>query len=257
MEKIALITGGTRGIGLGIAEHLAKEGWSLVLNGMRPFQSITEVIESLRLEYSVDVQYVQGNIAHEGDREKIVRQSIERFGKIHALINNAGVAPKERLDILETSEESYERVMDINLKGPFFLTQIIANEMISWKKEFPDQFYCIVNIGSISATVASVSRGEYCLSKVGMGMMTDLFAVRLGVHDIPVYEVRPGITATDMTSTVKEKYDTLIEQGLSVQRRWGQPSDTGKAVASLVRGDFGFSTGQVIMTDGGLTLNRL
>ncbi|MBX2815149.1 MAG: 3-ketoacyl-ACP reductase [Saprospiraceae bacterium] len=257
MKKIALVTGGTRGIGLGIAHSLAAEGWSLVLNGMRPVNLISEIIENLRLEYSTDVQYVQGNIAHEGDREQIVRQAIERFGQIHLLVNNAGVAPKERLDILETTEESYERVMDINLKGPFFLTQIIASEMITWKKHAPNHFFCIVNVGSISATIASISRGEYCLSKAGMAMMTNLFAVRLGEADIPVYEIRPGVTATDMTSGVKEKYDAMIADGLTVQRRWGVPSDTGKAVAALARGDFAYSTGQIIMTDGGHTINRL
>lgn len=257
MNKVALITGGTRGIGLGIARCLAAEGWSLVLNGVRSVRDISEVIEALRIEFDCEVLYVPGNIAEEHAREELVGQAIDRFQVIHALVNNAGVAPLERLDLLETSEESYDRVMGINLRGPFFLSQILANEMIAWKTKHPDAFFSIVNIGSISATVASVSRGEYCLSKAGMAMMTSLFAARLGEASIPVYEVRPGLIMTDMTSAVKAKYDALIERGLTAEKRWGLPKDVGEAVASLLRGEFTYSTGQVVMVDGGLTLNRL
>jgi NAD(P)-dependent dehydrogenase (short-subunit alcohol dehydrogenase family) len=173
------------------------------------------------------------------------------------LVNNAGVAPKVRADILEATEESYEWVMKINLQGPYFLTQAAANWMVEQKKQDASFSGCIVNISSVSSTVASPSRGEYCLSKAGVSMATKLWAARLGEFNIPVYEIRPGIIQTDMTATVKEKYDKLIGQGLLVQSRWGQPGDIGKAVAMLVRGDLAYSTGQVIMVDGGQTVQRL
>ena len=255
-NKVALVTGGSRGIGLGIAKSLAKEGINVAINGVRDRSSVEQVLSELR-EMGVDCIYCQGNIAASEDRSSILNQVLEGLGPINYLVNNAGVAPKSRMDILETTEESYDWVMDINLKGPFFLSQAVANAMIVHKKKEPDFDAVIVNIGSISATVASYNRGEYCISKTGMGMMTQLFAARLGKEGIPVFEVRPGITATDMTSVVKEKYDTLIAEGLTLQPRWGYPEDVGKAVASLVRGDFAYSTGQVIMVDGGLTLQRL
>ncbi len=172
-------------------------------------------------------------------------------------MNNAGVAPKERKDILEATEESFEYVMKTNLQGPYFLSQAVANWLVEQKKADADFFGSIINITSISATVASVNRGEYCVSKAGMGMMTQLFAVRLGEYDIPVYEVRPGVIETDMTAGVKEKYDKLFEEGLSLQKRWGQPSDIGKIVLALVKGLFPYSTGEVIMADGGLSIPRL
>lgn len=173
------------------------------------------------------------------------------------MINNAGIAPRERRDILETTEESFDEVVSTNLKGNYFLTQQVANWMITLKKSDPEFPACIVNVSSISATVASVNRGEYCVSKAGISMATQLFAVRLGEFNIPVYEVRPGVISTDMTSGVKEKYDQMIEGGLCVTKRWGYPEDVGKAVAALATGDFLYSTGQVIMVDGGLTIPRL
>lgn len=256
MKKVAFITGGTRGIGLGIAQVLAAKGWSLVLNGMRPAEGVNDVIRSLG-SYNVDVTYVQGNIGSEKDRTRMFTEIISRYKTVNALINNAGVAPLHRMDLLETTSESYDRVMDINLKGPFFLSQAFANHMVREKEKHPETFFTIVNISSISATIASINRGEYCLSKAGLSMMTKLFATRLGEYDIPVYEVRPGVTYTDMTSPVKEKYDKLIEEGLTIQKRWGFPEDVGKAVASLLDGDLPYSTGQVIMVDGGLTIERL
>jgi NAD(P)-dependent dehydrogenase (short-subunit alcohol dehydrogenase family) len=180
----------------------------------------------------------------------------EKFGRLNVLVNNAGVAPKVRADILEATEESYERVMRINLQGPYFLTQAVANWMIEQNGD-GDFEGCIVNISSISATVASPSRGEYCISKAGVSMATKLWAVRLGEFGIPVYEVRPGIIKTDMTAPVTEKYDKLIAGGLLVQARWGLPGDIGKAVAALVRGDLAYSTGQVVMVDGGFGIERL
>jgi NAD(P)-dependent dehydrogenase (short-subunit alcohol dehydrogenase family) len=176
---------------------------------------------------------------------------------LNVLVNNAGVAPKERKDILDASEESFEYILKTNLQGPYFLTQAVANWMISQKEADASYQGSIINISSMSSTVASVNRGEYCISKAGISMASLLFASRLGEFDIPVYEVRPGVIATDMTAFVQEKYDRLIEGGLTVQKRWGTPEDIGKAVAALSRGDFPYSSGSVIMVDGGLTIPRL
>jgi NAD(P)-dependent dehydrogenase (short-subunit alcohol dehydrogenase family) len=256
MKKIALVTGGSRGIGLGIAEHLAKSGFDLAINGMRPEEAITDVLRRLR-EMGSDVIYCQGDIASREDRINMLAAVSNHFGRLNVLVNNAGVAPKERRDILEATEESFEYVMTTNLQGPYFLTQKVANWMIDQGRRRDDFSGCIINISSISATVASVNRGEYCIAKAGVSMATQLFAARLGEYNIPVYEVRPGIIKTDMTAGVTEKYDRLISGGLTVQRRWGYPEDVGKAVAAFARGDFPYSTGQVIMIDGGLTLSRL
>lgn len=254
--KVALITGGSRGIGLGIAQALARDGWQLAINGVRPEESVTETLDALR-QSGVEVLYVQGDVGQSDDRSRMIREVIDHFGQLNALINNAGVAPKERMDLLEMTEESYDRVMDINLKGTVFLTQLAAREMLAGKQQDPAFEACIINVSSISATVASINRGEYCISKAGLSMHTQLFAARLAAEGIPVYELRPGIIKTDMTSKVTEKYDKLIAEGLTLQPRWGFPEDIGKAVAALVKGDFPYSTGQVIMIDGGLTLQRL
>ena len=256
MRKVALVTGGSRGIGLGIAEHLAQEGYDLAINGMRPEESVTDVVQHLQ-ETGGEVIYCRGDIASAEDRQAMLTKIRQHYGQLNLLVNNAGVAPKERKDILEASEESFSYVVTTNLQGPYFLTQAAANWMIEQKSASPDFFACIVNVSSISATVASVNRGEYCIAKAGLSMATQLFATRLGEFGIPVYEVRPGIIQTDMTAGVTEKYDRLIEGGLTVQKRWGQPEDVGKAVAALARGAFPYSTGQVFMIDGGLTLARL
>lgn len=255
MEKVALITGGSRGIGLGIATQLAKEGWQLAINGVRPEQSVS-TLDDLR-KLGVKVLYCQGSVADATIQQRIIHEVINAFGHLNVLINNAGIAPKVRMDLLETTEESYDEVMTTNLKSAFFLSQLAAKEMIKMKKNHPDSFAAIVNVSSISATVVSINRGEYCVSKAGLSMVTQLFATRLGAEGIPVYEVRPGVTYTDMTAGVKEKYDRLIQEGLCVSPRWGYPEDVGKAVAALVRNDFPYSTGQVIMVDGGLTIPRL
>ena len=256
MKKTALITGGTRGIGLGIAWQLAAQGYGLALNGRREEEEVEPVLEELN-QQAPGVIYCRGDIANKAERERILKLAVNAFGKINLLVNNAGIPPAERRDLLEMSEESYDRVLETNLKGPFFLSQALARQMIDWKREQPGFEACIVNISSVSATVASVNRGEYCISKAGMGMMTKLFAARLGEHDIPVFEIRPGVVETDMTSGVKEKYDRLIADGLSIQKRWGSPEDVGKVVASLASGQFAYSTGQVIMVDGGITVQRL
>ncbi|MEO6453532.1 MAG: 3-ketoacyl-ACP reductase, partial [Ginsengibacter sp.] len=205
----------------------------------------------------VDVIYCQGNIALTADRKKIMQSVKDHYNKLNILVNNAGMAPKERRDILNATEESFDEIISTNLKGNYFLTQDAANWMIEQKQAEAGFKGCIINISSISATVASVNRGEYCISKAGISMATQLFAVRLGEYDIPVYEIRPGIINTDMTSGVKEKYDKLIEEGLMVQKRWGEPDDVGKVVGALAMGSFPYSTGQVFMVDGGLTIPRL
>jgi 3-oxoacyl-[acyl-carrier protein] reductase len=256
MRRVALITGGNRGIGFGIASELAQNNFDLAINGTRSEGLVESELKELR-EYGIDVIYCKGDIASSGDRMEILRRIKDHYGALHVLVNNAGVAPKDRRDILDATEESFDYVVGVNLKGTYFLTQQTANWMIEQKKMNTDFKGCIINISSVSATLASVNRGEYCISKAGIGMVTQLFAVRLGEYDIPVFEVRPGIIQTDMTSGVKEKYDKLIGEGLCIQKRWGQPQDVGKAVASLAKSDFIYSTGQVIMVDGGLTIPRL
>jgi NAD(P)-dependent dehydrogenase (short-subunit alcohol dehydrogenase family) len=256
MKQAALITGGTRGIGLGISRALALKGFSLALNGLRPESDVTGVLDDLKSK-GPDVIYRRGNVSLAEVREKVWNETLEHFGRINLLVNNAGMGPRERLDILDSTEESYREVMDVNLTGPYFLTQMAARHMVEEKKKDPEFQAAIINISSVSAVLASVNRGEYCISKAGMSMMTQLFAVRLGEFDIPVYEVRPGITKTDMTAGVKEKYDKMISEGLTLQRRWGLPEDVGRAVASLAKGDFAYSSGQIIMVDGGMTIGRL
>ncbi|UZR98741.1 3-ketoacyl-ACP reductase [Chondrinema litorale] len=256
MEPTALITGGSRGIGLGIAEALAKKGFNIAINGVRPEEKVSQVLEQLR-EFDIKVIYCQGNIAETEDRANILGKVKQEFGYLNLLVNNAGVAPKLRNDILYTTEDSYDYVMDINLKGVYFLTQSVANWMVLLKEENPEFKASIITISSISATVASVNRGEYCLSKAGLAMLTQLFASRLGEFDIPVFEVRPGVIQTDMTAGVKAKYDKMFEEGLSIQARWGLPEDIGKTVAAIATGAFPYSTGQVFMVDGGMTIQRL
>ncbi len=256
MKKVALITGGSRGIGYGIAKQLAENGFDIAVNGMRKEEDVADVLQNLR-STGAGVLYCQGDVSSTGDRKKIVDQVKEHFGKLNVLVNNAGVAPKERRDVLETSEESFDRLISTNLKSAYFLTQYVANWMIEQKKSEAAFTSCIINVSSISATVASINRGEYCVSKAGLSMVTQLFAVRLGEYDIPVYEIRPGVIYTDMTAGVKEKYDKLIDEDLTVQKRWGYPDDVGKAASALALGNFQYSTGQVIMVDGGLTLPRL
>ncbi|MGE9269845.1 MAG: 3-ketoacyl-ACP reductase [Verrucomicrobiales bacterium] len=253
----ALVTGGSRGIGLGIALSLAKEGYRVAINGMRPDSEIQEVLDQIIAAGAAEALYIQGDVGSQAGRHTLLERLRSQFESLNLLVNNAGVAPSERKDVLATTPESYQRVMQINLEGPYFLTQSIANWMIE-RQEADTRFRgAVVNINSISATVVSTNRGEYCVSKAGLAMVTQLFATRLGEFGIPVYEIRPGITKTDMTAAVSEKYDQLITDGLCVTPRWGVPEDIGKAVASLARGDFPYSTGQTILIDGGLTIPRL
>lgn len=252
----ALITGGSRGIGFGIATALAAKGYNLAINGMRIEADVQESLESLR-KFKVNVLYCPGNIGDSTDRRAIINKALHHFKTIDVLVNNAGVAPRVRLDMLDLDEENYDRLLDINLKGTFFFTQEIAKHMLITKEINPAYTPSIVTITSISAEVASTNRGEYCLSKAGLAMMTKLFATRLGDANIPVYEVRPGIISTDMTSGVKDKYTKLIHEGLTLEKRWGTPEDIGKIVAALVTGEIPYSTGQVINADGGMGIRKL
>jgi 3-oxoacyl-[acyl-carrier protein] reductase len=256
MKKVALVTGGTRGIGLGIAQALARLGCDLVLCGMRSPESVEEAMAQLRTSGG-EVLYAKANVADARDRKELVEAARKRFGRLNLLVNNAGIGPRTRADILEASEESFDEVLATNLRGPYFLTQSIARWMIEQRKADAAFRGAIVNISSISADVASVNRGEYCISKAGVAMATKLWASRLGEFDIAVYEVRPGIIKTDMTAAVAAKYDQLLDSGLTIQPRWGTPEDVGRAVAALARGDFPYSSGSVFMVDGGLALQRL
>ncbi len=258
MNRVALITGGSRGIGLGIAKCLARDGFELALCGLREPAAVAEIVGGLR-ELGGDVLYCRCDLADASARTAMLAEARRRFGRLHVLVNNAGVAPKVRADLLAAREESFERVLRTNLQGPYFLTQAAARWMIEQKQAEFDFQGCIINISSVSATFASVERGEYCISKAGLAMATQLWAARLGEFGIPVYEVRPGVIRSDMTAGphVQEKYDQLIAEGLMVQQRWGLPEDVGKACAMLARGELTYSTGQVLMVDGGMSISRL
>jgi NAD(P)-dependent dehydrogenase (short-subunit alcohol dehydrogenase family) len=255
-KRVALVTGGTRGIGLASAEALAREGWDLAVCGVRGQEAVQPALQKLR-DAGAAVLYVRADIGEDDAPERLVSAVRERFGRLDALVNNAGVAPRERKDILEATRESFDRLIRVNLRGPYFLTQAVARFLLELKGADPSFRGCIVFITSISAAVASVNRGEYCISKAGLSMASLLWSTRLAGDGIAVYEVRPGIIKTDMTAGVTAKYDALIEQGLTLQRRWGTPVDVGKAVAMLARGDLPYSTAQVITVDGGLTVRRL
>jgi 3-oxoacyl-[acyl-carrier protein] reductase len=255
-RRVAVVTGGARGIGLAIASHLAREAFDLVVCGTRSAEAAADAVASLR-EHGGEVLYVACDVGDRAARAALVEQVRGRFGRLHVLVNNAAVAPLQRRDVLDATEESFERVVRVNLQGPYFLTQAAARWMIEQRRAYRAFRGCIVNISSVSATAASVQRGEYCVAKAGLSMATQLWAARLGEWDIPVYEVRPGIVHTDMTAPAKAKYDRLIAEGLLVQPRWGEPDDVGRAVAMLARGDLSYSTGQVLMVDGGRTLPRL
>lgn len=249
---VALVTGGGRGIGAAIAVELAGGGFDLVLFNRSGAGETAQQVERLGRNALV----VHGDVSSPEDRRSLMDQIEATFGRLDVLVNNAGVAPEIRADLLEATEESYDRVMGINLKGPYFLTQAAANYMIARQEKRPG-WKCVINISSCSAYTASPSRGEYCLSKAAIVMATKLYAVRLAEYGIGVYEIRPGIIETEMTSGVKEKYDRLIAEGLTPIRRWGTPEDVARAVAFCARGELKFSTGEVINVDGGFHLRTL
>jgi len=259
-SRIALITGASRGIGRGISIELAKAGFDIVGNS-RNYNTednktgLFEVKEKVEAEGSKFFP-VKGDISDATDRKYIIEKTTNEFGKIDVLINNAGVAPRERIDILETSQESYDRVFSINARGPFFLTQLLSRNMIDNLGAYETK-PCIIFISSISAYVSSPSRAEYCISKAALSHTSRLFADRLTEYGINVYEIQPGIIQTDMTEPVTEKYDKLISDGLIPQNRWGYPEDIGKAVVALASGSFNYSTGLVLEISGGMNINRL
>ena len=255
--KNVLVTGGGRGIGAGIVDALASESWNVAFCGRTDPEKMKARRAEIEDRFNVRALYVQCDVSNKDERHAMFDKVLVEFGELNALTNNAGVAPLVRADILDATEDSFDRVMNINLKGPYFLTQLVANYMVEQKKRNADFNAAIINIGSVSATVASVSRGEYCMSKAAVAMATLLWAVRLAEFGIPVYEIRPGIIKSDMTAAVTAKYDKLIAEGLTLQPRWGFPEDVGKAVASLLRGDFPYSTGQVINVGGGMDIGRL
>lgn len=255
-RRVALVTGGTRGIGLGIARALASEGWDLALCGVRPEADVQGVLQELEAAGSA-VHYCAADVARAEDRARLLASVGERFGGLNALVNNAGRAPRVRADLLEASEESFEELVHTNLQGPYFLTQAVARGMLESKRKDPAFAAAIVFVTSVSAEMASPNRGEYCVSKAGLAMAARLFAARLAAEGVAVYEVRPGIIATDMTSAVRETYDRRIADGLVPERRWGQPEDVGRAVAALLRGDVPYATGTVVHVDGGLSVPRL
>ena len=251
--RVAVVTGASRGIGAAIAAELAKAGCDV---GVLDVVGAEKTLAAVRAGGTRAVAVV-GDVASADDRAAALALIEKEFGRLDVLVNNAGVAPNVRADILEAGEESYDRVMDVNLKGPYFLTQAAANWMIRQRRRRPDDWMCIVNISSVSAYAASPFRGEYCLSKAGVSMATKLWASRLAEFGIGVYEIRPGIIATDMTAGVRQKYDKLIADGLTPIRRWGLPEDVARAVAACARGDLQFSTGEVINVDGGFHLRTL
>lgn len=252
-EKVALVTGGSRGIGLGIARALAKDGWHLAINGMREETEVADVLAELR-ELGSKVVYCRGDVALAADRQAMVERVRASFGRLHLLVNNAGITSPGRRDILEATEDAFDRVMAVNLKGAFFLAQLVARWMLEQRRDEPAFRGTIINISSISAQTSSVSRGDYCISRACLTEITRLLAARLTEEGIDVYEIRPGIIRTDMTKAVEEKYDRLIAAGLTVERRWGLPEDVGRAVAVLARKDITYIPGAVLTIDGGLSL---
>jgi len=255
-ERVAIVTGASRGIGRGIALALGEQGWAVSINYRGNAEAATEVA-GLVEQAGGRPLVIQADITAALDRQRLVDGTVRAFGRIDLLVNNAGMAPRQRIDLLETSEASYDEVMGVNLKGPFFLSQLVASVMIAGLEAGTIQDPKIINMGSISTYTSSPLRAEYCISKAGMGMMTILLADRLAEYGINVYELRPGIIATDMTSAVREKYDRLIGEGLTPIRRWGRPEDVAQAVLAIADGYFPFSTGEVINVDGGFHLRRL
>jgi len=255
-DRVALVTGASRGIGRAIAVALAESGWAVVINYRGQAEAAAEALALVEHAGGRGIT-LQADVARAEERERLAVETLAHFGRIDLLVNNAGMAPRVRADLLDMTEASYDEVMAVNLKGPFFLTQRVARAMIELLQARAIEHPKIVTIGSMSAYTSSVNRAEYCLSKAGIGMLTVLFADRLAEHGIGVYEIRPGIIATDMTSGVQAKYERLIADGLTPIRRWGQPDDVARAVVAIAQDLLPFSTGEVINVDGGFHLRRL
>ena len=248
--RTALITGAGRGIGRGIAVALAARGWQIGINYRTDLASAKETLAAVE-QAGANGILLPADISCLETHAHLVDEVMKVYGHIHLLVNNAGMAPRQRVDVLEMTEGSYDEVLAVNLKGPFFLAQRVAKIMLEQKSGM------VINIGSISAYTSSLNRGEYCIAKAGLAMVTQLFADRLAEHGIPVYEIRPGIIDTEMTGPAREKYNRLIADGLTPIRRWGQPKDVAQAVVALAEGQFPFTTGEVINVDGGFHLRRL
>jgi 3-oxoacyl-[acyl-carrier protein] reductase len=263
MPPVALITGGARGIGLGISRQLAAAGWSLMLNGVRPKENVADVLNDLEA-CGADVDYHSADVGSASGRQDLIAAVRDRFGRLDALVNNAGITSPGRKDILEAEEADFDHVIGINLKGPFFLTQeavklmreSVGSGAEGESGENPAR-KSVVFVSSVSAEFVSTNRGDYCISKAAIGMTTQLWAVRLAEFGIDVFEVRPGVIRSDMTAGVTEKYDRLIAEGLTLERRWGKPDDVGRAVRTLLDGGIPYATGQVLKIDGGMTVRVL
>lgn len=254
MKQVAIITGARRGIGLGIAKKLSQEGYIVVLTA----RSNDDGGALEAIGNPSDALYIPCDVTNEDDRIHLVKTVQERFGRIDVLVNNAGVAPKQRQDILAMTAESYDYVVNTNTRSTFFMTQLVANKMLSMQKDHLQDYHPrIINISSVSAYAVSTERGEYCISKAGIAMITQLFAARLAEENIPVFEVRPGIIATDMTAVVHEKYEKAIADGLTPTKRFGTPADVASCVSVACSGALDFSTGQVLNADGGYHIRRL
>ncbi len=261
-SQVALVTGASRGIGRGIAIELARIGFSVAINFAGRQDAARECARLCRRAATKHAkssfEIFQADVSLAADRSRLLAEVHGRFGEIHLLVNNAGVAPLVRADLLEASEESFDRLMSINARGPFFLTQALAKMWITGarRKTMPSAGRKIVNISSVSAFSPGITRGEYCMSKAALSMMTQLFAIRLAEFGINVFEIRPGIIGTDMVAPVKEKYARMISEGISPIARWGTPEDVGRAVAAIAQDRFPFSTGEVINVDGGFHIRR-
>jgi len=255
MKKTAIVTGGGRGIGFGVSLKLGEDGFNVVIMDVADQESCSENLKLL-LNKGIEYLYVQGNITSADDRDILISKTIEKFGGVHVLVNNAGVAPLVRNDILEMTEESFDRVIGINTKGTMFLTQAVAKQMLK-QEVLGEKRGTIINISSCSAEVSSTARGEYCVSKAGMSMLTKLYADRLAGEGILVHEVRPGVIATDMTASVQAKYDKLIGDGIFPIARWGKVEDVAKAVSVFAGDAFTYTTGNYIDVDGGFHIKRL
>lgn len=257
MNKIAIVTGSARGIGFATACTLCKEGYLTVFSDIASETDQAVWLQNLKNE-GLNADYIRCDISKADDRTHLINEVIDRYGRLDVLVNNAGVAPSVRLDILETTEDSFDRLMNINLKGTFFMCQTAANAMIALQAKGIEDFKPrIVNIASMSSYTSSTNRGEYCVSKAGISMVTQLFADKLAENGIGVFEVRPGIIMTDMTKTVTEKYQKLIDGGVTPIKRFGQPQDVANCVLAAVSGLLDFATGQVLNADGGFHIRRL
>lgn len=255
MKKTAIVTGGSRGIGFGIARRLGLDGYNIAILDVNSPEDYRENLKELK-RLGIDYLYVQGSTTKKEDREGFLRRTVEQYGDIDVLVNNAGVAPKVRQDLLEMTEESFDYVVGTNTKGTMFMTQLVAKQMLSQPVKGRRRGV-IVNISSSSVTVSSTNRGEYCVSKAGVAMLTTLYADRLAADDIQVYEIRPGVIDTDMTKVVHKKYSDLIEQGVFPIARWGTAQDIGEAVSAFCTEKFIYSTGNYIDLDGGFHIKKL